>query len=89
MQPIAIRYRRLDGTHSDAAAYVGDTSLLGSLWSVLGERALIVEVTLPPPMAARARHRRELSLEAENAIRAALELPALGSAPETPADRPV
>jgi len=87
VQPIAIRYRRRDGTHSDAPAYVGDTSLLGSLWSVLGERALIVEVTLPPPVAARARHRRELAREAESAIRAALELPALDSGPETPADR--
>jgi 1-acyl-sn-glycerol-3-phosphate acyltransferase len=88
VQPIAIRYRGLDGSHSDAPVYVGDTSLLGSLWRLLGERALIVEVTLVPALAARARHRRELSREAENAIRAALELPSIGSGPEIRVDRP-
>jgi 1-acyl-sn-glycerol-3-phosphate acyltransferase len=88
VQPIAIRYLGLDGTHSDAPAYVGDTSLLSSFWRVLGERALIVELTLAPALAAHARHRRELSREAENAIRGALQLPALGPAPGTRADRP-
>jgi 1-acyl-sn-glycerol-3-phosphate acyltransferase len=87
VQPIAIRYRGLDGAHCDAPAYVGEMTLMGSLWRVLGERTLIVELTLAPALAARARHRRELSREAENAIRAALELPALGSGPETRADR--
>jgi 1-acyl-sn-glycerol-3-phosphate acyltransferase len=88
VQPIAIRYRGLDGAHNDAAAYVGDTSLLASVWRLLGERALIVDVTLAPALAARARHRRELSREAEDAIRAALGLPGLDLGPETRADRP-
>jgi 1-acyl-sn-glycerol-3-phosphate acyltransferase len=88
VQPIAIRYRGPDGAPSDAAAYVGDTSLIGSLWRLLGERTLIVELTLAPALAANARHRRDLSREAENAIRAALGLRVTGSGPETPADRP-
>ena len=47
---------------------------MGSFWRVLGERAMVVEMTLLPALAAHARHRRELSREAEQAIRVALGL---------------
>ena len=60
---------------------------MGSFWRVLGERAMVVDVTLTPVLAAQARHRRELSREAEQAIRAALGLS--GPAPGTAADRQV
>jgi 1-acyl-sn-glycerol-3-phosphate acyltransferase len=88
VQSIAIRYCHADGTHSDAPAYVGETSFMASFWRVLGVRNLVVELTLPPPLPAAGRHRRELSQEAEDAIRAALGLVAGGSEPETRADRP-
>ena len=61
--------------------------VLGSFWRVLGQRNLVVEMRLPPALAARDRHRRELSRAAETAIRTALALPARGPAPETPGDR--
>jgi 1-acyl-sn-glycerol-3-phosphate acyltransferase len=86
LQPIAIRYLHRDGSYNDAPAYVGDTSFMSSFWRVLGERAMVVEMTLTPALAAQDRHRRELSREAEKAIRAALCLN--GPAPETAADRP-
>ena len=89
VQSIAIRYSHTDGTYSDAPAYVGDTTFMASFWRVLGVRNLVVELTLPPPLSASGRHRRELSREAENAIRAALALGAGDSEPEIPADRPV
>ena len=56
-------------------------------WSerLLRERAMVVEMTLVPALAAQARYRRELSREAEQAIRVALGLS--GSAPETIHDR--
>ena len=85
LQPIAIRYLKRDGTHNDAPAYVGETSFMGSFWRVLGERAMVVEMTLVPALAAHARHRRELSREAEQAIRVALGLS--GQAPGTIGDR--
>ena len=85
VQPIAIRYCSPDGSYSDAPAYVGETSFMASFWSVLGERELIVEITFPPALPARDRHRRELSRAAESAIREALGLATGGSAPETPA----
>lgn len=83
--PIAIRYRTPAGEHSDAPAYVGDLSFVESFWQVAGERALVVELHVAAPVPARARHRRELSREAEAAIRTALASPGAGSAPGTPA----
>jgi 1-acyl-sn-glycerol-3-phosphate acyltransferase len=74
LQPIAIRYLHRDGTYNNAPAYVGDTSFLSSFWRVLGERAMVVELILVPALAAHARHRRELSREAEQTIRGALGL---------------
>jgi len=85
VQPIAIRYLHRDGTYNDAPAYVGATTFMGSFWHVLGERAMVVEMTVTPPLEARARHRRELSREAEQAIRVALGLS--GQAPGTSGDR--
>jgi 1-acyl-sn-glycerol-3-phosphate acyltransferase len=85
LQPIAIRYLKRDGTHNDAPAYVGDTTFMGSFWRVLGERAMVVEMTLVPALASQARHRRQLSREAEHAIRVVLGLS--GQAPGTTGDR--
>ena len=85
LQPIAIRYLDRDGGYNDAPAYVGDLTFMGSFWRVLGERAMVVDMTLTPALAAHARHRRELSREAEQAIRAVLGLSA--QAPGTGGDR--
>jgi 1-acyl-sn-glycerol-3-phosphate acyltransferase len=86
VQPIAIRYRDPAGAHSDAPAYVGETSFLDSFWRTTGAAALVVEVHLAPPLAAAARHRRELARAAEAAIRTVLVSPAAGSEPGTRAD---
>ncbi|MEP6941408.1 MAG: lysophospholipid acyltransferase family protein [Betaproteobacteria bacterium] len=88
VQPIAIRYCNQDGTYNATPAYVGDTTFMASFWRVLGERRLVVEVTLPPPIPAAGRHRRQLSEQAQRAISAALGLPAAGSVPGTMPHRP-
>jgi 1-acyl-sn-glycerol-3-phosphate acyltransferase len=88
VQPVAIRYLRGDGHINDAVAYAGETTFAQSFWRVTGEPTILVELHLAPLMPARARHRRELSRAAEAAIRAALALPASGSAPGTRADPP-
>src|SRR6202171_3598151 len=85
LQPIAIRYRQGDGSYTDAPAYVGETSFMGSFWRVLGERAMVVEMTLLPGLAGQARPRRGLSREAEQGIRGAVG--SSGSAPEAIHDR--
>jgi 1-acyl-sn-glycerol-3-phosphate acyltransferase len=87
VQPVAIRYRTAAGEHSDAPAYVGETSFLTSFWRVTGARALVGELIVAPTLPARSRHRRELARAAEAAIRTALASPAGGSAPGTRAGR--
>lgn len=81
VQPVAIRYRTPDGDISTLPAYADDVTFLGSFWRICGERALVVELTAIAPVAAHARHRRELAREAEDAIRAVLALPSNDSAP--------
>jgi 1-acyl-sn-glycerol-3-phosphate acyltransferase len=87
VQPVVIRYRGAGGGHTDAPAYVGDTSFAESFWRVTGERRLVAELHLLLVLPARARHRRELARAAEDAIRTALASMANGSAPDTPGDR--
>jgi 1-acyl-sn-glycerol-3-phosphate acyltransferase len=84
--PVAIRYRTPAGEHTDAAAYVGDTSILESFWRLTAERALVVDVHVAAPLPARDRHRRELSRAAEAIIRTALASLEIAPAPGTPAD---
>jgi 1-acyl-sn-glycerol-3-phosphate acyltransferase len=78
VQPVAICYREPDGRYSDAPAYVGETSFVKSFWRVLGERRMIVDVTLGPTLQASGAHRRALSREAEDIIRAVVLAPARG-----------
>lgn len=86
--PVAIRYLAPDGEASDAAAYVGEMSFARSFWRVTGEHRLHVDVRLANLLAAKDRHRRELSREAETVIRAVLASPAGGSEPGRRDDRP-
>jgi 1-acyl-sn-glycerol-3-phosphate acyltransferase len=79
VQPVAVRYRTRAGDASPATAY-HDTNFLGSLWRICGESVLVVEVTATPPLPAQGKHRRELAIEAEGAIRAALGLAPTSSA---------
>lgn len=61
VQPVALRYA--DPTHavSPLAAYVGDTSLLQSLWWVVTARGLTVHVQVLPPQATTHADRRALA----------------------------
>ena len=79
LQPVAIRYCGPDGGYNDAPAYVGETSFVECLWRVLGERRMVVAVTLGPTLETSGRHRRALSREAEEIIRVAVLAPALDS----------
>jgi 1-acyl-sn-glycerol-3-phosphate acyltransferase len=88
LQPVAIRYQSSDGSYNDAPAYVGDMSFMASFWRVLGERSLVVDLTLPVALPANNRRRRDLSRDAEALIRTALALSPIDSAPGTRADRP-
>jgi 1-acyl-sn-glycerol-3-phosphate acyltransferase len=87
VQPVAIRYRTPADEYSDAPAFVGDLTIVGSFWRLIGERSLVAEIHLMPPLPAKERHRRELSGAAAAAIQTALESPARAPAPDTRGDR--
>lgn len=66
--PVALRYRRPDGQLAEAAAYVGDTSFVESLWRIAGEPKLCAEVHFGTAIASVGRSRRELAHGARLAI---------------------
>lgn len=51
VQPVSLRYRLVDGASSTAPAFIGDDSLLASVWRVVSARGLVAEVDVPPPVA--------------------------------------
>jgi 1-acyl-sn-glycerol-3-phosphate acyltransferase len=66
VQPVRIRYRVADGAASTVPAFVGEDSLLASLWRVVSARGLVAEVTLRPVLAPDGhRDRRALAAAAQ------------------------
>jgi 1-acyl-sn-glycerol-3-phosphate acyltransferase len=51
VQPVRLHYRFADGAASTAPAFVGEDSLLASLWRVASTRGLVAEVDIRPPLA--------------------------------------
>lgn len=51
VQPVRIRYRLTGGTTTTAPAFVGDDTLLASLWRVATARGLVAEVEIRAPIA--------------------------------------
>lgn len=75
LQPVALRYLDAAGRHTDAAGYVGETSLLESIWTVVSTRHMVAEIEFLPPISVRGQTRRSLARKAETAIAAALDVP--------------
>jgi len=75
IQPVAVRYRRPDGSLCLAAAFVGDDNFAASLCRVLREPAIQVEVHVGPALSPAGWTRRELAARAQAAVAGALGLP--------------
>jgi len=75
LQPVALRYLDGRGEHTDAAGYVGDTSFLESVWTIVSTPCMVVELNLLAPIPTGARTRRSLADQAEAAIAAELGVP--------------
>ena len=93
LQPVALRYTDAQGHHSIAAAYVGETSLLGSIWSLVSARELAAELAFTASLPTAGRERRGLARDAEAAIAAALGVAApartgVTGSPSTPGSPP-
>jgi 1-acyl-sn-glycerol-3-phosphate acyltransferase len=80
LQPVALRYLDSAGRHTDAAGYVGDTSLLETIWTIVSTRHMVVEFNLLAPISVRSQTRRSLAEKAEAAIAGALGVPAPNAA---------
>lgn len=83
--PLALRYRHADGEPAAEAAYIGDTTFVESLWTVLGAQGLVVEVHVLHPVATTGRNRHELARELRRLVSARLGLPCGDTALETAA----
>ena len=68
VQPVAIRYRDSHGARTNAAAFVGEMSVLGSLRRLLREPRLTAELVFCAPLDSAGRTRRELAALAHAAI---------------------
>jgi 1-acyl-sn-glycerol-3-phosphate acyltransferase len=76
LQPVALRYLDAAGRHADSAGYVGDTSLLESVWTIVSTRHMVAEFNLLAPISVHAQTRRSLAEKTETAIAGALGVPA-------------
>lgn len=72
VQPIALRYSDASSPISAAAAYVGETSLLQSLWMVVAANQLRVSVRILPAEGSRHLDRRALTQRVQSEIEEAL-----------------
>ena len=75
VQPVALRFSDPRHAVSPSAAYVGDTTLLRSLWWVACAQGLVVHVTWLPPQASDGAERRQLAEEVRERIVCALQTP--------------
>jgi 1-acyl-sn-glycerol-3-phosphate acyltransferase len=75
VQPIVLRFADATQAYSTAVVYIGDTSLLQSIWRVVSARGLCAHVDLLPPIATAHADRRRLAEHLRELI--AERLPAL------------
>ena len=73
VQPVAVRYSDAHHAISLAAAYVGDTTLVQSLWWVAGAKGLTVTLKVLPPHRVTHADRRALAETLQAEIDAALQ----------------
>lgn len=74
VQPVALRFADAREAVSQAAAYVGDTHLLRSLWLIVTARRMRVRVTWLVPVEAGGEDRRILADDLRGRILAALDV---------------
>ena len=83
VQPVALRYHQPGQRFSADVAWLGETTLLQNLWSVLCAESLAVELSVLTAQGSRHADRRALAAHVQEAIAAVLE--AAAAAPEPPA----
>lgn len=86
---LGLRYTDGGGGHAAEVEYIDEQTFLGSLWRILGARALCVEVIHVDTIRFEGRNRQQVATEARLALSRCLALPladrAAGTAPRLPA----
>ena len=72
--PVAIRYRHADGTISHAADFLGDASLLSSLWRIALAPSVRICMAFAAPLSAHDRLRRDMAALSRGRIAALLRI---------------
>ncbi len=85
LHPVGIRYLDARGDLTRAAGYVGEMSLLGSIWRIVSEPAMVVELRFAVTLDPAGSDRRTLARNAEQLICEVLGIASSRPAPETPA----
>ena len=73
VQPYALRYLDREGRPHPAVEYVGDTTFVQSMVTILRHRGITAELLVLPTMPSAGAHRRELAVAARDVISRALE----------------
>lgn len=89
LQPVALHYRDRDGLTTFAPAYIGDTTLVQSVFAIAAEPAMVVEMRFTPPIDATGGERRALAAACHALISDALQLAPAHTAPAPAHDPPV
>lgn len=84
VQPIAIFYHHRQGMPHDAAAFVGDTTFVQSLWKIVCTPVIQVTVTYLPLLNALGQDRRALAALAQHAVNVSLRQHCHKNAIKTP-----
>ena len=72
LQPLALRYHSAEERFAAAAQFVGDTTLVQSMWRIAAARGLQAELKLLPAIDTQAMERRALAALVRERIQAAL-----------------
>src|SRR5262249_10041115 len=75
LHPIALRYFDRTGARSDAAAFVGETTFVESMWTLVSARHIIAELQFLPAVPVSGETRRSLAEKTESTIATALDVP--------------
>ena len=75
IQPVALRYVNRSGGLASQADYIGDTSFVESMLTILAGEKMIAHLIVLPIIESTAAHRRELAAQAQSVIGTALGYP--------------
>jgi 1-acyl-sn-glycerol-3-phosphate acyltransferase len=90
--PVALRFRGQDGQRTTAAAFIGDMTLIRSVWLVLRTRRLVIDVLIMPgldPVLGRGELARRAARAISSACAAGDPLPAIVDVPAPIPDQAV